>query len=108
MTDCVIAPLEPVSVPGANGSGRFPVRCVDCAGQNYTDHASEMSSDPDRAPPFFFSIPVDALLTDDDDLHFVAELVVAICKVGRDIGADAAGNHIRGAEEKGQRRIGSG
>ncbi|RJE83995.1 fumarylacetoacetate hydrolase family protein [Paracoccus onubensis] len=105
MTDYVITPPELASVPVANGSDRFPVRRIYCVGQNYADHAREMGSDPDRAPPFFFSKPVDALLTDGGDLpyppqtadlHFEAELVVAIGKAGHDIGADAAPDHIWG------------
>lgn len=105
MSDYVFTPPEPASVPVAGGSRRFPVRRIYCVGQNYAEHAREMGNDPDRAPPFFFSKPVDALLTDGGelpyppqtaDLHFEAELVVAIGKAGRDITPDAAPDHIWG------------
>ena len=105
MTEYVITPLEPASVPVAGSKSRFPVRRIYCVGQNYAAHAREMGGDPDRAPPFFFSKPADALLTDGgdlpypphtEDLHFEAELVVAIGKAGRDIDPVAAPDHIWG------------
>lgn len=98
MSDLVIpAPARPV-VPVAGG-GLFPVRRIFCVGRNYADHAREMGHAP--ADPFFFTKPADALLTGDadmpyppatQDLHFEAELVVALSGGGRDIApADAPG-----------------
>lgn len=91
MNDLVIpAPARPVA-PVAGG-GLFPVRRIFCVGRNYAEHAHEMGHAP--ADPFFFGKPADALLTGDadlpyppatDDLHFEAELVVALSGGGRDI-----------------------
>lgn len=98
------APPQP-SVPVAGSDARFPVRRIYCVGRNYADHAREMGHDPDREPPFFFGKPADALLTDGAalpyppqtaDLHFEAELVVALGLGGRDIAADRALDHVWG------------
>lgn len=103
MTDdrFVIPPPARPSLPVAGDHRRFPVRRIFCVGRNYADHAREMGHDPDREPPFFFSKPADALLADNADLpyppqtadlHFEAELVVALGQGGRDIApADAQG-----------------
>lgn len=81
----VPVPPQP-SVPTSTG-GRFPVRRVFCVGRNYAAHAREMGHDPDREPPFFFTKPADAVVTDDADtpyppltgqLEHEVELVVAI------------------------------
>lgn len=105
MTGYVLDPPAQPSVPVAGVAGRFPVRRIFCVGRNYAEHAREMGHDPDREPPFFFTKPADALLTGDADLHyppqtrdlhFEAELVVAVGQRGRDIApADALG-HVWG------------
>jgi fumarylpyruvate hydrolase len=65
----------------------FPVRRIYCVGRNYAEHAREMGADPEREPPFFFMKPADAVVADGarlpypgetSDLHYEAELVVAI------------------------------
>jgi len=67
-------------------SHRFPVRRVWCVGRNYIEHIREMGQD-ERAPPFFFAKPADAVVADGStvpyppltkDLHFEVELVVAL------------------------------
>jgi fumarylpyruvate hydrolase len=92
--DFVIAPATTPTVPVDNTAARFPVRRIFCVGRNYADHAREMGHDPDREPPFFFTKPADAVLTDGADmpyppatenLHFEAELVVALGSGGVDI-----------------------
>lgn len=97
-------PPQP-SVPVVGSDARFPVRRIYCVGRNYAEHAREMGHDPDREPPFFFGKPADALLTDGaalpwppqtDDLHFEAELVVALGLGGRDISPEAALDHVWG------------
>ncbi|MET0660329.1 MAG: fumarylacetoacetate hydrolase family protein [Steroidobacteraceae bacterium] len=84
---------------------RFPVHRIYCVGQNYADHAREMGSDPAREPPFFFSKPADAIVTDGksvpypsrtENLHHEIELVVAIGTEGRDIPVERARDHIFG------------
>ncbi|MFC3569068.1 fumarylacetoacetate hydrolase family protein [Paracoccus sp. TOH] len=93
------------SVPVTGRGERFAVRRIFCVGRNYADHAREMGHDPDREPPFFFSKPADALLTDDAplpyppltaDLHYEAELVVAIGRGGSDIPVERAPDHVWG------------
>lgn len=101
MSDFVIPPAPIPALPVAGDNRRFPVRRIYCVGRNYADHAREMGHDPDREPPFFFSKPADTLLTGGGDLpyppqtrdlHFEAELVVALGGGGTDIApADAQG-----------------
>ena len=82
------------TLPIHDSADRFPVRRIFCVGRNYADHAREMGHDPDREPPFFFTKPADAVLTDGadlpyppatSDLHYEAELVVALGEGGTDI-----------------------
>ncbi|MCY1693916.1 fumarylacetoacetate hydrolase family protein [Curtobacterium sp. SL109] len=104
MTDLVIpAPATP-SVPTTTG-GRFPVRRVFCVGRNYAAHAREMGHDPDREPPFFFTKPADAVVTDDAGtpyppmtgrLEHEVELVVAVGVGGADIPVGDALDHVWG------------
>ena len=98
MQDLVIAAPDLVTLPTSTG-GRFPVRRVYCVGRNYAAHAREMGHDPDREPPFFFTKPATALVTDDADtpyppgterLEHEVELVVALGRGGADVAvADA-------------------
>jgi fumarylpyruvate hydrolase len=76
----------------------FPVRRVWCVGRNYLEHVREMGQD-ERAPPFFFAKPPDALVPDGSpipypaltkDLHFEVELVVALKSGGRDVAPQRA------------------
>jgi fumarylpyruvate hydrolase len=75
------------SLPIDGDERRFPVRRIFCVGRNYAAHAREMGHDPDRAPPFFFMKPADALVpgggevpypTATEDLHHEVELAVAL------------------------------
>lgn len=101
----VLPPAPTPSLPIAGSADRFAVRRIYCVGRNYAEHAREMGHDPDREPPFFFSKPADALLTDGrglpyppmtDDLHFEAELVVALGRGGANIPAADALTHVWG------------
>ena len=85
MTDWLFPPPQNASLPIAGRSERFPVRRILCVGQNYAAHAREMGHE--RAEPFFFSKPADALVSDGADpayptatsnLHHEVELVCAI------------------------------
>ena len=105
MTDFVIAPPAPPSVAVAGETARFPVRRIFCVGRNYAAHAREMGRDPDREPPFFFSKPADAVVDDGEtvayppeteNLHYEAELVVAIGVGGVDIPEAKALEHVWG------------
>ncbi|TNE53270.1 MAG: FAA hydrolase family protein [Bacteroidetes bacterium] len=64
-----------------------------CIGRNYADHAKEMGAEKPTAPVFFLK-PDSALLPKKNpfyypdftkDLHYECELVVKICKLGKNI-----------------------
>jgi fumarylpyruvate hydrolase len=103
--DYIIEPAKTSSVAVNGNEARFPVRRIFCVGRNYEAHAREMGSDPNREPPFFFTKPADAVVDsgltipyppETANLHYEAELVVAIGRGGFRIdGADAA-SHIFG------------
>lgn len=105
MTSHVLPVPPQPSLPVSGSEARFAVRRIWCVGRNYADHAREMGHDPDREPPFFFAKPSDALLSDGAalpyppmtaDLHYEAELVVAIGKGGAAIAAEDAAAHVWG------------
>ncbi|MDA4847442.1 fumarylacetoacetate hydrolase family protein [Hoeflea poritis] len=103
MSNFVMAPPEPVSIPVAGG-GRFPVRRVYCIGRNYAAHAVEMGHDPDREPPFFFQKNPDNLDASGEfpyppktsDVHHEAELAVALKSGGTNISVPDALGHVFG------------
>ncbi len=85
-----------VAVEG--GGLLFPVRRIFCVGRNYPEHSREMGFE-DRAPPFFFAKPADAVMPNGgavpypprtSNLHHEIELVVALGSGGRDLAVDAA------------------
>ena len=105
MTEYVFNPPAPPSVAVAGTEARIPVRRIFCVGRNYAAHAREMGKDPDREPPFFFSKPADALVDDGaivpyppetENLHYEAEMVVAMGRGGIDINEAAALEHVWG------------
>lgn len=105
MTEYVFDPPTPPSVAVAGTEARFPVRRIFCVGRNYAAHAREMGKDPNREPPFFFSKPADALVDDGaivpyppetENLHYEAEMVVAMGRGGINIDEAAALEHIWG------------
>lgn len=104
MTAYVISPPAETVLP-VEGGGAFPVRRIYCVGRNYADHAREMGADPDREPPFFFSKPRDAVISAEavpyppatSDLHYEAELVLAVGGSGADLAPGEAGALIFGA-----------
>jgi len=78
---------------------RFPVHRIYCVGRNYPEHAREMGAGDDRAPPFFFTKPADAVIETGSvvpypprtaNLHHEIELVVALGSGGSDIPVAAA------------------
>lgn len=104
MTFVIPAPAQ-ASIAVQDSTERFPVRRIFCVGRNYAEHAREFGNDPDREPPFFFTKPADAVIDSGatapyppatEDLHFEAELVVAIGTGGRDIAGDRALSHVWG------------
>lgn len=110
MNDWILPPPATPSLPVAGREARFPVRRILCVGQNYAAHAREMGAE--RAEPFFFSKPADALVTDGADptyptatadLHHEVELV---CAVGPDgilgwaVGCDLTRRDLQAAAKK--------
>jgi fumarylpyruvate hydrolase len=82
----------------------FPVRRIWCVGRNYVEHIREMGQD-ERAPPFFFAKPADAIVHDGGtapypsltkDMHHEVELVVALKSGGRNIPVNKANDTIYG------------
>ena len=104
----VFEPAPIVAIPVAGSESQYPVRRIYCVGRNYVEHAQEMGF-TGRELPFFFAKPADAILTGapgetvtmdypskTQNLHFEAELVVAIGLGGKDIAAADALRHIWG------------
>jgi fumarylpyruvate hydrolase len=85
---------------------RFPVRRIYCIGRNYADHAKEMGAPAERGTrPVIFMKPNDAICENGVDvpfasatanLHFEAELVVALQSGGTNISTDNALEHVYG------------
>ena len=103
MADFVI-PAPPVPSIPVSGGGAFPVRRVYCIGRNYAAHAVEMGHDPDREPPFFFQKNPNNLDSSgsfpypphSSDVHYEAELLVALKSGGTNIPLDQALSHVFG------------
>jgi fumarylpyruvate hydrolase len=83
----LIFPAAPqVLVPIKGSNLKFPVRRIFCVGRNYNDHVKEMGGVVGRDPPFFFTKPADAIVTNgvfpyptrSGDVHHEIELVVAL------------------------------
>lgn len=101
----VIEPKAVSSVAVHGSDDRFPVRRIFCVGRNYAAHAREMGHDPDRELPFYFTKPSDAVVDNGADvpyppmtenLHFEAELVVAIGKTATNVSEEKALDHVYG------------
>jgi fumarylpyruvate hydrolase len=97
----VFPPPDSVSLP-VMGGGRFPVRRIFCIGRNYADHVREMGGDPKSDPPVFFTKPADAAVESGavipyppstDNLHYEAEMVIAL----KGVGANLSTRHEAGA-----------
>lgn len=106
-------PAPTPSLPIEGRAERFPVRRILCVGQNYAAHAREMGHE--RAEPFFFTKPADAVVADGADpvfptatanLHHEAELVCAVGPdgiVGWAVGCDLTRRDLQAAaKEKGR------
>ena len=94
----IVAPQPPACLPVRGSKAVFPVHRIYCVGRNYADHAREMGGSPEREPPFFFSKPADAVVTEStlpyprmtSELHHEVELVVALGSGGSNVSpADA-------------------
>ncbi len=104
MPATVIPVPQPVLLDVEGVAERFPVRRVYCVGRNYADHAIEMGGDPSREPPFLFQKNPDNLFHGDtfpypplsSNVHFEAELVVALSGGGTDIAVEDALSTVYG------------
>ncbi len=101
----VLPPPPQASVAVEGSTARFAVRRIFCVGRNYAEHAREMGHDPEREPPFFFAKPADAVVDSGAtlpfppataNLHYEAELVVALGRGGFMVPADQAAALIFG------------
>ena len=106
MTDSryVIQPASQAAIAVAGTDKMFPVRRIWCVGRNYIEHIREMGQD-ERAPPFFFAKPADAIVPDGGtvpypsltkDMHHEVELVVALKSGARNIPVSRANDCIYG------------
>ena len=106
MTDSryVIQPASQAAIAVAGTDKMFPVRRIWCVGRNYIEHIREMGQD-ERAPPFFFAKPADAIVQDGGtvpypsltkDMHHEVELVVALKSGGLNIPVSKANECIYG------------
>lgn len=101
----IFSPSPQASVPIADSQLTFPVRRIYCVGQNYAEHVKEMGGDPSKTRPVFFSKPADAVVINNspvayplatENLHYEAELVVALKSGGRQLSAEESKNSIYG------------
>ncbi|MFN1834601.1 fumarylacetoacetate hydrolase family protein [Balneola sp. MJW-20] len=82
----------------------LPVRSIYCIGRNYAEHAKEMNSKVPSEPlifikplssvsilPWMINLPVE-----EHDIHYEAEMVVAIGMEGKNIPEDLALGHVAG------------
>jgi fumarylpyruvate hydrolase len=104
MAEYVIAPPPQAAIAVQGSDKLFPVRRVWCVGRNYIEHIREMGQD-ERAPPFFFAKPADAVVADGsvipyplltNDMHHEVELVVALKSGGMSIKPEKANDCIWG------------
>src|SRR6202163_3613641 len=102
--DYVIPAGPQATIAGASSTKTFPVRRIWCVGRNYIEHIREMGQE-ERAPPFFFAKPADAIVADGGtvpypsltkDMHHEVELVVALKSGGRNIPVAKANDCIFG------------
>ncbi len=92
--------LEKPEIPGLG----IPVHNIYCIGRNYAKHAQEMGSKIPKIPLVFIK-PLGTICYDQatiqlpsqsNEIHFEAEIVVAISKTGKNISQGDALSHIAG------------
>lgn len=92
--------MEKPTIPGLN----LPVRNIYCIGRNYVSHAKELGNKVPKIPLVFLK-PLGTICYDgstielpkqSDDVHFEAEIVLAINKTGKDISPAKVNEHIGG------------
>jgi len=92
--------MERPLIPGLD----IPIRNIYCTGRNYAQHAKEMGS-PIPKIPLVFLKPLGTIAYDGDsislppqsnDIHYEAEIVIAINKSGKNIPHGSTSSHIGG------------
>ncbi|MDR9414998.1 MAG: fumarylacetoacetate hydrolase family protein [Gracilimonas sp.] len=92
--------MEKPMIPGLE----MPIRTIYCIGRNYAKHAKEMGS-PIPKIPLVFLKPLSSICYDGDiislpsqsnEIHFEAEIVIAISKTGKNISHGSTHDHISG------------
>jgi fumarylpyruvate hydrolase len=108
----VFAAPPPATLTIAGSDWLFPVHRIFCVGRNYADHVKEMGGEVGRDPPFFFSKPADALVSDgrfpypsmSHEVHHEIELVVALGPgariFGHAVGLDMTRRDLQAAAKK--------
>ena len=100
----VISPPPQPAIAVKGSDKLFPVRRIWCVGRNYIEHIREMGQD-ERAPPFFFAKPADAIVPDGGvvaypsltkDMHHEIEMVVALKSGGINIKPEKANDCVWG------------
>ena len=95
---------EPVTLPIAGSSQRFPIRRIYCVGRNYLAHIRELGND-EREPPFFFAKHRDMIVQNGgtcaypaltSDYQHEIELVIAMKSGGMNIPTERALEHVYG------------
>jgi fumarylpyruvate hydrolase len=105
-TKFAFEPLPTPTVPIVGTAQEvFPVHRIYCVGRNYADHVKEMGGDTKKDTPIFFTKPADAVVPSKSEvkyalattnLHYEAELVVAIGMGGVQISQQDALKHVFG------------
>ncbi|SMO94938.1 fumarylacetoacetate hydrolase family protein [Gracilimonas mengyeensis] len=92
--------MEHPQVPGLD----IPVRTIYCIGRNYAQHAKEMGSPVPKIPLVFLK-PLGTICYDNatislppqsNEIHYEAEIVVAISKTGKSISQQHALKYVAG------------
>ena len=101
----IFPPPKTSAIPVQSQDKFYPVRRIYCVGRNYSAHAREMGKDPTKEPPFFFTKQPDNIFPTGglvqyppgtDELHYEAELVVALRGGGMNISRENAISYVYG------------
>ncbi len=96
----ILAFMEHPIIPGLD----LPVRTIYCIGRNYAQHAKEMGN-PIPKMPLVFLKPLGTICYDgstihlpiqSNEIHFEAEIVIAISKTGKNIPHGSAMDYVGG------------
>ena len=107
-TTKLLFPAPRITTVPTTGDDLFPVRRIFCIGKNYADHIKEMGGALGETQSVFFMKPTDSVICPTakapnvayppatTDLHYEAEIVLALGSGGRNISEADAMNHVYG------------